>query len=380
MDREDVDIYFADKIPFTFHGYLAPSTSYITDFKLQIYHPGIVVLFKIDEDKDLFFEEEINLSKSFSKSKKWTNLLDIGYVHNVNEIIKDNQERLLIEVSEAYFENEISKLCDEIVEDDDINFILLAGPSSSGKTTTANRIKVQLTVRGKKPFLISTDDYFTSLSERVLLEDGKPDFESVNAIDIKRFNEDMISLLDGKAITLPKYNFEMGKSETTNTKIYLDRNHPVLIEGTHALNPELTKLISEKNKYKIYISSLTQLNLDMHNRISTTDVRLLRRLIRDARYRNFSALNTLEHWESVLEGERKYIFTYQDSADFQLDSSLIYEINTLKKYAKELLLEIGKENAVYKEAKRLLKFLDYFIELEDEKYIPINSVLREFIG
>lgn len=382
LDIDEVDVYYVGDYVFSFHGYLAPSTSFAKDFYLKLYYPGIVMMFPSpnSNDKVPTFYEERSLAKVFSGSKKWTDLLGIGYVSNLNRAILENDYQYLIEVSEAYFENKLSKVADEIISDEEINFVLIAGPSSSGKTTTAHRLGVQMAVRGKRPFSISVDDYFLERANTPLDENGNPNFETIHAVDIKYFNDDLLALLDGKTIQLPHYNFQTGKREKSNQFIFTDSDHPIIIEGIHALNPLLTQDVPDKNKYKVYISALTQLNLDKHNRISATDVRLLRRLVRDSNFRGYTAAETFELWKSVLKGEEKWIFPFQDEANYHLDSALIYEIAILKKHVIDLFDDIDNSYECYKDVKRLQRFLNYFITIDNDSEVPQNSILREFIG
>ncbi|MDO5717910.1 MAG: nucleoside kinase [Tissierellia bacterium] len=382
LDIDEVDMYFVDDYIFSFHGYLAPSTGFGKDFFLKLYYPGVVMMFPSPKSGDNIptFYEERSLAKVFSSSKKWTDMLGIGYVANLNRTIIEGDYEYLIEVSEAYFENKISKAADLIVSDEEVKFILIAGPSSSGKTTTAHRLAVQMAVRGKRPFSISIDDYFLERDKTPRNANGEYDFETIRAVDIDYFNRDLLALLDGKTIQLPRYNFNTGKREMSDNFIFTDSDHPIIIEGIHALNPTLTYDVPDKNKFKVYISALTQLNLDKHNRISATDVRLLRRIVRDNNFRGYSVEETFDLWKNVLKGEEKWIFPFQDEADFHLDSALIYEIAILKKHAINLFDKIDDSYECYKDVKRLQRFLYYFRTIDDDNVVPLNSILREFIG
>ena len=257
--------------------------------------------------------------------------------------------------------------------------ILIAGPSSSGKTTFSHRLATQLSVYGLKPHPIAADDYFVERENTPLDEDGKPDFERLEAIDIEQLNQDMLELLDGKTVELPVFNFKTGKREYKGNYKTLGPNDILIIEGIHCLNDKLTYRLPKERKFKIYISALTQLNIDEHNRIPTTDGRLLRRIVRDARTRGSDARRTIEMWPSVRRGEENNIFPYQEDADIMFNSALIYELAVLKQYAEPLLFSIGPEQKEYEEAKRLLKFLDYFLPIPSDS-IPNNSLIREFIG
>lgn len=382
LKRETTDIYTINNHKYTYHGYLAPSTGYVNLFKLKYYYPGVIILFptmksnyKIPE-----FKEQKKLAKIFKETNHWAEILDLGYLGSLNEKTIDGKIAEVIRVSEALHEKKIGKIADIICEDEDVNMILIAGPSSSGKTTFAERLAIQLKVNGKRPVSISVDNYFVDRENTPLNEDGTYDFEVINAIDLDKLNEDLVKLLEGKEIELPKFNFLTGKREYSGHKIKVDKDHPIIVEGIHGLNPELTREIPEKNKYKIYISALTQLNIDSHNRIPTTDTRLIRRIIRDNNHRGNDAIRTFELWPGVRKGEEKYIFPFQEEADIMFDSALVYELSVMKKHIQPLLEDIDSSSIYYSEAKKLLKFLKYFRDIEDESIIPPNSILREFIG
>lgn len=382
LNKEKIQIYrIGDHID-GFHGYLAPSTAYVDIFDLKYYYPGAIILFPSANSNNKLgeFKEQKKLAKVFKEATEWADVLDLGYLGSLNEKILNGDINEVIRVSEALHEKKIAEIADIICEDDDINMILIAGPSSSGKTTFAQRLAVHLKVNGKRPISISVDDYFVDRESTPLNEKGEYDFESLEAIDLKRFNEDLVKLLEGEEIELPKYNFIEGKSEMSGVKIKVDKDHPIIVEGIHGLNPKLATYIPEKNKFKIYISALTQLNIDAHNRISTTDTRLIRRMVRDFKYRGNDIFRTFELWEGVTKGEEINIFPYQEEADIMFDSALVYELAVLKKYAIPLLKEIDNNSIYYSESKRLLKFLNYFQDIEDERIIPPNSILREFIG
>ncbi|MCF6465764.1 nucleoside kinase [Clostridium sp. Cult2] len=365
-----------------FHGYLAPSTGYINVFDLKYYYPGAIILFPTTDSVDQLpeFKEQKKLAKVFKEANEWANILDLGYVGSLNEKVHNGDIGEVIRISEAFHEKKIGHIADEICKDDDINIILIAGPSSSGKTTFAQRLAVHLKVNGKRPIAISVDDYFVDREKTPINEKGEYDFESIEAIDLERLNEDLVKLLEGEEIELPKYNFLTGKSEKSGIKIKVDKDHPIIVEGIHGLNPRLTTHIPEKNKFKIYISALTQLNIDAHNRISTTDTRLIRRMVRDNKFRGNDIFRTFELWQGVTKGEEQNIFPFQEEADIMFDSALVYELSVLKEHAVPLLEKVDNTSIYYSECKRLLKFLRYFISIEDENIIPPNSILREFIG
>ncbi|TJX14200.1 nucleoside kinase [Tissierella creatinini] len=382
IDKDRVSVYKFNGHVDSFHGYLAPSTGYVKEFKLKYYYPGVLLLFpsrKNDYDMDNFKEQK-KLAKVFKETNNWLDILDLSYIGSLNE--KTNSGRIgeIIAIAEALHEKKIGFIADEICRDQDRNVILIAGPSSSGKTTFANRLSVQLRVNGKRPILISVDNYFIQRDKTPIGEDGTPDFEAMEAIDLETFNMDLVKLLEGKEIELTKFNFFTGMRERTGKFIKVDQDHPIIIEGIHGLNPRLTADIPEKNKFKIYISALTQLNIDSHNRIATTDTRLIRRIVRDIKFRGNDILKTFDLWNGVRKGEEKYIFSFQEEADVMFDTALVYELAVLKKYIVPLLSTIDNSSVYYSEAKKLLRFLEYFRDIEDEEAIPPNSILREFIG
>ncbi len=382
IDKEIVSVYKFNGQIDSFHGYLAPSTGYVKEFKLKYYFPGVLLLFpsrKNEYNMDSFKEQK-KLAKVFKETNNWLEILDLSYIGSLNE--KTNKGRIgeIIAIAEALHEKKIGFIADEICKNKDTNMILIAGPSSSGKTTFASRLSVQLRVNGKRPISISVDDYFVERHKTPINEDGTPDFESLEAIDLEAFNMDLVKLLEGKEIELPKFNFLTGKREKSGKFLRIDQDHPIIIEGIHGLNPKLTENIPEKNKFKIYISSLTQLNIDSHNRISTTDTRLIRRIVRDVKFRGNDILRTFELWDGVRKGEEKHIFPYQEEADIMFDSALVYELAVLKKYIVPMLSSIDNSSIYYSEAKKLIRFLEYFRDIEDEGAIPPNSILREFIG
>ncbi|HHV38257.1 MAG TPA: nucleoside kinase [Tepidimicrobium sp.] len=382
LEDESVQIYRMDDYLDRFHGYLAPSTGYVDVFDLKYYYPGAIILFPATDSNNKLpeFKEQKKLAKVFRDAKEWANILDLAYVGSLNEKILNGEIGEVIRISEALHEKKIAQIADMICEDDDINMILIAGPSSSGKTTFAERLAIHLKVNGKRPIGISIDDYFVNREDSPVNEDGEYDFESLEAIDLEQFNSDLVKLLEGEEIELPKYNFIKGIREKSGVKIRVDQDHPIIVEGIHALNPRLAAYIPEKNKFKIYISALTQLNIDAHNRISTTDTRLIRRTVRDYRYRGNDIFRTFELWSRVREGEEVNIFPYQEEADIMFDSALVYELAVLKKHVIPLLKQIDSSSIYYSEARMLLKFLSYFRDIEDEDIIPPNSILREFIG
>jgi uridine kinase len=306
--------------------------------------------------------------------------LDVDNVGDLNDVICKGKMGDLIRVSEALQEKKIAQIADKINEKKNmVGVVLIAGPSSSGKTTFAQRLCVQLRVNGIKPYAISLDDYYVNREFTPKDEKGELDFEALEAIDIELFNHDLAHLLKGETVELPTFNFKTGKREYKGKFVKLNKNEILVIEGIHGLNEKLTASIPKANKYKIYLSALTQLNIDNHNRIPTTDARLIRRMVRDNHFRGFDAATTISLWPSVRRGEEKNIFPYQEEADIMFNSSLIYELAVLKQYVEPLLFQIDKTMPQYAEAKRLIKFMNYFLGVPSED-IPNNSIIREFVG
>lgn len=382
LKREETHVYHIGEHVDTFHGFLAPSTSFVEVFDLKYYYPGALIVFPTSKSNYQLpkFKELNKLAKVFKEANEWGDIMDLAYIGSLNEKVLNGEIEDVIRISEALHEKKIANIADRICEDDDIHLILIAGPTSSGKTTFAKRLEIQLKVNGRRPISISVDDYFVDREKTPLNEDGSYNFETIDAIDLEVLNRDLIDLLEGKEVELPKFDFISGKRERSGNIVRVDKDHPIILEGIHSLNPKMTAYIPEKNKYKIYISALTQLNIDAHNRIPTTDTRLLRRMIRDVRTRGNDPIRTFDLWDGVRIGEEKYIFPFQEEADIMFDSALVYELAALKKHAVPLLEEIGKDSRHYGEAKKLLKFLQYFVDIEDETRISQNSILREFIG
>lgn len=364
-----------------FYGYMLPSTGYLEKFDLIYYKPGLILrhpveLSPFDVPK---FSEHKKLYEIHSEAEKWGEILDVSYVANLNNKIEEGLAGEFIKIAEALHEKKIAKIADAITEQKK-RVVLIAGPSSSGKTTFANRLKIQLRVNGLKPVTLSTDDYFVNREMTPRDESGEYDFDSIEALDIEIFNKDLKDILDGEEVNLPIFDFQTGHREYGDKKIKIDDDQIVIIEGIHGLNEQLTEDVLKKDKYKIYVSALTQLNIDSHNRIPTTDVRVIRRIVRDSKFRGHSALKTLHLWKSVRRGEEKNIFPYQEDADAVFNSALVYEMAILKKHAIPLLEEITREFKEYSEARRLLKFLSYFTSVDDDDLVPTTSILKEFIG
>lgn len=376
-----VNIYELGWFKDYFYGFMYPKTGIFKWFRLIPYDEGFVLQYANRKaPHDLTEYKPFNkLFTIFKESKNWSKILQVDNVGALNNVISEGGISDLIQVSEALHEKKLAAIADKIVDKKTTKVVLIAGPSSSGKTTTAHRLSIQLKVNGATPYPISIDDYFVNREFTPLDEDGKFDFESLYAIDIEKFNEDLSNLLNGERVEIPTFNFRTGKREYKGRFIQLDKNDVLVVEGIHGLNDELTKDIPDELKYKIYVSALTQLNIDDHNRIPTTDVRLLRRIVRDNQYRGTDAARTIEMWPSVRRGEERNIFPYQENADVMFNSSHIYELAVLKQYAEPLLFNISKDQPQYFEARRLIKFLDYFLGVSSEE-VPRHSIIREFIG
>ena len=381
-NKDSIRVYELDGYFDTFYGYLAPNTGFVNKYDLRLFYPGIILNYPTRESNFELPEyiEQKKLSRVFKEAEDWGEIMDVSYVGALNKKIVNNTINDMIRVNEALHEKKIAYIADEITGDKNIKIVLIAGPSSSGKTTFAQRLSIQLRVNGKKTYAISLDDYFVDRHLTPRDENGELDFETIDALDLDLFNEQLIDLMAGKEVQIPVYNFKEGSREYSREPVKLTSDHIILIEGIHGLNDELTKNIPQVNKFKIYISALTQLNIDRHNRISTSDLRLLRRIVRDYTHRGNNALQTMELWDNVIKGTEKYIFPYQENADAIFNSALVYELCVLKKYAEPIIMEIDEESSFYPERQRLLKFLSYLLPIEDESAIPNTSILREFIG
>ena len=376
-----VNVYSMNEFEDYYYGYMVPDASYLAYFDLYLYDEGFVIQMPEAENPTVVppFKPHKKLFQVLNESTKWGDMLGIKTVADLNdEITKGNiQETILVQ--EALQEKKIAEIAQMIIERPNVKFILIAGPSSSGKTTFSHRLSIQLRANGMIPHPIAVDNYFVNRENTPKDADGKYNYECLEAIDVKQFNQDMTDLLAGKEVPLPVFNFKTGKREYTGATKKLGEHDVLVIEGIHCLNDALTYQLSKENKFKIYISALTQLNIDEHNRIPTTDGRLIRRMVRDARTRGTNAKQTIAMWSSVRRGEEENIFPYQEEADVMFNSALIYELAVLKQYAEPALFSIEKDCEEYIEAKRILKFLDYFVGIGSEN-IPTNSLLREFVG
>lgn len=379
--EKTINVYTCGWLKNYFYGYMVPSTGYLKKFDLKFYGPGVIIRFPNIKNPSHIpaFEEHKKLAEIFKEAEDWGELMHLGFVADLNERIETDTYEEIIRVSEALQEKKIAYIADRITKQKK-RIILIAGPSSSGKTTFAQRLSIQLMANGLSPIAFSTDDYFVERSETPKDKNGNPDFESLNALDLKLFNQQLKDLLEGKEVDIPSFNFKTGHKEFGKRFLKVTDDQLIIIEGIHGLNPELTKEIKDSEKFKIYISALTQLNIDNHNRIPTTDSRLIRRIVRDSQFRGHSAKRTLQLWPSVRRGEEKNIFPFQEEADVMFNSVLVYELAVLKKYAEPLLEDIKEDEKEYMEAKRLLKFLSYFLSIENECAILNNSIIKEFIG
>ncbi|MDZ4993921.1 nucleoside kinase [Clostridium perfringens] len=381
VQEEYVNLYKLEDRYDYFYGDMAYSTGVLKYFDLLYYDPGFILMVPSHKNPTVIpvFKEQRKLFNVFRENERWLNILGTPDVGSLDYKLEGEESFDIIRVSEALHEKKIAEIADMISERKEVKIVLVAGPSSSGKTTFSKRLSIQLRVNGYIPIAISLDDYFINRDHTPLDEEGKPDFESINALDLELFNKNLYDILEGEEVEIPSYNFKLGEREWVGNKIKLPDNGILVIEGIHGLNPELTKKIASKNKFRVYISALTQLNLDNHNRIPTTDVRKIRRIVRDFLSRGYGAEQTLEMWSSIKRGEEKNIFIYQEEADVMFNSTLVYELAALKKYALRELEKIDRDSEVYYEAKRIINSLKFFIEVATER-VPENSILREFIG
>ena len=383
LERDLVSIYECSGFYDYLYGPMLPSTGSLGLFALDYVAPGLVVRVPKVEDPTKVppFTAQPKLSEVFAEAERWAQILRCPYVASLNYHNRKNEVRDLIRVSEALHEKKIAQIADYIVSNrEQIRLVLIAGPSSSGKTSFAQRLAIQMRVNGVRPLSVSLDDYFLDRAHTPKDVQGNYDFESLGALDVELFNEQLIRLFKGERVEIPSYNFVTGEREMRGNFLQLGENQPIIVEGIHGLNEALTRLIPRAVKYKVYVSALTQLAIDGHNRIPTTDARLIRRMVRDHRTRGSYALRSIRQWPKVRAGEEKNIFPFQEEADAMFNTALIYELGVLKKYAKPLLKEVDSSLPEYAEATRLLGFLAYFDDIIAEDEIPRNSILREFIG
>ncbi|MBO5828633.1 MAG: nucleoside kinase [Paludibacteraceae bacterium] len=365
-----------------FLGPLVPSTGYIKIFDIKLYHDGLFLQVpnRITPDRlEDFFNQE-KLFDSFSEYTEWNGIMGLGNIGEMNAIVKQKEKiSSIIKVAEALQEKKIIKIADAVCGREEVKLALIAGPSSSGKTTFSKRLSVQLAINGIHPIPLSMDNYFVPRTQTPRDENGEYDFESIYAVDLELFNKQVNQLMNGEEVEIPYYNFETGEREYRGEKLKLGENGMLVIEGIHALNPMLTEKIDKNKIFRIYVSALTTISVDNHNWIPTTDNRLLRRIIRDYKYRGYSAIETISRWAKVMEGEQKWIFPYQENADMTFNSALIFELCVLKKFVQPLLSNVPENSPVYQEVSRLKNFLNQFSVVHEEE-IPLTSLLREFLG
>lgn len=377
-----VNLYRIDDIYDYYYGEIAYSTGQIDEFKLTyIKDNGFVVSYPdiYNPECTLDYVHHDKLFNAFLDYSKYGERIGINNAADLNDIVSMGRYNDLIRLAETYYGNQLAKISDIISENKKIKIVLIAGPSSAGKTTTSKKLETYLQSRGIKTHQISIDDYFLDRSKTPVKANGELDTESLNAVDVTLFNKHLTKLLDGERVELPEYNFMLGKREYRGKNLKVAKGDVIIIEGLHALNEDLTISIERKNKFKIYINALTQLNIDNHNRIHTSDTRKLRRIVRDNKYRNYTACDTLHMWKAIREGEEEHIFPYQDEADYIINSAMIYELGILKTYVEPLLFSVPETDPVYSEAIRLINLLRNFLPIPSD-YIPKDSVIREFIG
>ena len=366
----------------SFYGCMVPSTGYLKVFDLNKYFNGM--LLQLPQKSNPHFVENLvvqnKLFEIFQEFSQWTKILEVPNISDLNNSCSNGKSEVLIKVSEALHEKKIGQIADNIrLRNGHVKIILISGPSSSGKTTFAKRLAIHLIVNGMKPLNLSLDNYFVDRDNTPLDENGNHDYEAVEALDIATFNQNLLALLNGEQVELPRFSFETGTRFYNGETMQMSPENVLIIEGIHGLNPQLTSSIPAEAKFKIYVSALTSLNIDNHNRVSTTDNRLIRRIVRDYRYRKYSARETISRWQSVRQGEEKHIFPFQEEADTMFNSALLYELAVLKPFAEPILLEVQANQPEYAEAVRLLDFFSYFKPLKPTE-IPPTSILREFLG
>lgn len=376
----NMNIYSIGSFEDYFYGYMVPNTEYLKYFDLVLYHSGFVLVFPGKDPKVVEpFSPRDKLFSVLKDTSDWGRRLDLADVGGLNDRISQGKASEMMLIEEALMEKKIGEIAGEIASRKAAKLVMIAGPSSSGKTTFSHRLSIQLMALGLKPHPIAVDNYFVNRENSPRDEKGEYDYEALACIDVEQFNQDMTRLLAGERVELPSYNFITGEREYKGDYLTLGPGELLVIEGIHCLNDALSYSLPKENKFKIYISALTALNIDEHNRVPTTDGRLIRRMVRDARTRGASARDTIHRWDSVRRGEENNIFPYQEEADAMFNSALVYELAVLKQYAEPLLFGIPKNCPEYVEAKRLLKFLDYFLGVSSED-VPKNSIVREFIG
>ncbi len=382
INKEKVSLYYCEDYYNYFYGTMPISTGFAKIFDLRKFRNGFLVEYPSLTEANLLHqnEESLKLISTMEEYDELYKLMKINTVYRLNKKIQEGKIKELILFSEAIHEKKIAEIASKIKAKNNVRMILIAGPTSSGKTTFAGKLGMALRVQGIKPVTISVDNYFVEREQNPVDENGNYDFECLEAVDVNLFNTQLLALLAGQEVELPTFDFTTGHKQYLGNKLKLQEDEILIIEGIHCLNDELTNQIPKENKFKVYISDLTVLNIDYYNRISTTDTRLIRRISRDYKFRNYSALHTLKMWSSVNKGEQKYIFPYQEEADCMFNSSILYELAVLKDFVLPLLEEIDDTHPEYSEAKRLIEMLRYFESVKNIDLIPNNSLLREFIG
>ncbi len=378
---DKVHLYSCDGYVNYLYGYMVPSTGFLTHYKMKLFAPGFIIQYPRAECGGIIpeFEEDRTFGRTLKESYQWAVKVGTETVSKINEYVLKNGSVDFINMCESNHNNMLAELGKKIQQDiDSIRLICIAGPSSSGKTTFANRLRIELLSLGIRPIRISIDDYYKPKSEIPLDEDGEVDLECLQALDTELFNSDMLRLINGEEVQLPRFDFKLGK-RVPGRILKVDQNQPIIIEGIHALNDELTPDITKHQKFKIYIAPQAQICLDNHNPLSLTDLRLLRRIVRDNKFRKSSAEETISMWPSVRRGEFKWIYKNQEGADYVFNSLLPYELCVMKKHALPILTKIPNDSPYYIKANRLIKFLKYFVDIDDE-VVPNNSLMREFIG
>jgi uridine kinase len=382
VGRIYTNIYLLNGFANYYYGHLLPSTGYVGLFDLSTYFDGILLRVpKLGKPDKLYkFVKQNKLFEIYQEHKDWAEILNVSTVGNLNEYTMKGQSGTILKISEALHEKKVAEIANRITaKTGKIRMVLVAGPSASGKTTFSKRLSIQLAVNGLHPYQISLDNYFVDRDKTPVDKTGEYDFETLEAIDVPFFNHQLKELLEGKEVEIPEFNFALGRRNPSGQKIRLQKNDILIIEGIHGMNPRLLNEPNNKEIYKVFISALTQISFDEQNHISTADNRLLRRMVRDSKYRSYPASETIRRWPSVKKGEEKNIFPYQENADIMFNSATIYELAVLKKYAEPLLEAVNENQPEYREAMRMLKFLSYFKPIEDAE-IPPTSILREFLG
>jgi uridine kinase len=377
-----VTVYTADGFTDLYHGALAPRTGALAHFALFPHPPGFVVQFPEREQAPELapFEPQPHLVEIFEEQERWGHVVGVRTVGDLNRMIAEREIADTVRIAEAFHEKKIARIADDIAaRSAETRWVFIAGPSSSGKTTFTKRLSVGLRVNGLRTVAISVDDYFVDRGKTPKDENGEPDFEHIETVDLALLNEHLAALDRGEEVELPSFNFGTGQREYRGKRLRLAPGELGLVEGIHCLNPRLTESIPVAHKFRVYVSALTQLNIDYHNRVSTTDNRLIRRLVRDHRYRGHDALRTIGMWPSVRRGEKRWIFPFQNEADAVFNSALDYELSVLKNFAEPLLLEVKPYHTQYAEARRLMGCLEVFLAASDS-LVPPNSILREFVG